>query len=109
MAKKFDNISNNNVRLGGNGLKGLFSSTTAKFGEETDKVTPSVISSSVTTETVKNAQPVTTRQTFVVFADDLQFIKDLVRARRMEGETEFTQKEALHDIINFYRNSQASK
>ena len=107
MAKKFDNISNNNVRLGGNGLTGLFSSTAPKPVEET--VTPSVISTFATTETVKDAQPVTTRQTFVVFADDLQFIKDLVRARRMEGETEFTQKEALHHIIDFYRNSQASE
>ncbi len=92
MAKKFDNISNNNVRIGGTGLTGLFNSTaTAKETE----VTPSV----------RSVESSTTRQTFVILAEDLQFIKDVVRARRMEGETEFTQKEALHQIIEFYREA----
>lgn len=90
MAKKFDNISNNNIRIGGTGLTGLFtSSATAKEIE----VPPSV----------RSVESSTTRQTFVILVEDLQFIKDLVRTRRMEGETEFTQKEALHQIIEFYR------
>ena len=93
MAKKFENISNNNVRIGGSGLTGLFNSNvTAK--EET----PSV---SNTREVV----PTTTRQTFVILVEDLQFIKDVVRTRRMEGEIEFTQKEALHHIIAFYKDA----
>ena len=47
----------------------------------------------------------TTRQTFVILAEDLQFIKNIVRTKRMEGDTEFTQKEALHHIIEFYRKN----
>jgi hypothetical protein len=91
MAKKFENISNNNVRIGANGLNGLFSSNTPVQKED-----PSV-------ETPISA---TTRQTFVILAEDLQFIKNVVRTKRMEGDIEFTQKEALHHIIEFYRNNQ---
>ena len=91
MAKKFDNISNNNVRIGANGLNGLFSSTAAApTPRETDPSVETPIST-------------TTRQTFVILAEDLQFIKNIVRTKRMEGDTEFTQKEALHHIIEFYR------
>ena len=95
MAKKFDNISNNNVRIGANGLSGLFTSNTLAK-ESTPSVSPAP---------VKEPIAETTRQTFVILADDLKFIKDIVRARRMEGETEFTQKEALHHIIEFYKNN----
>jgi hypothetical protein len=91
MAKKFDNISTNNVRIGTNGLSGLFSSSTVP------QAPPSVLP-------VKEVMN-TTRQTFVILTEDLQYIKDVVRARRMEGETEFTQKEALHHIIEFYRTN----
>ena len=93
MAKKFDNISGNNLRLGADGLTGLFSSTASVKTE-----TPSVMN---TPEVI----PVTTRQTFVILVEDLQFIKDIVRTKRMEGEIEFTQKEALHHIIEFYKNN----
>lgn len=93
MAKKFDNISNNNVRIGGTGLTGLFTSS-APAKEEKEEA-PSV----------RSAIPTTTRQTFVILSEDLQFIKDIVRKRRMEGEIEFTQKEALHHIIEFYREA----
>ena len=100
MAKKFDNISNTNVRIGANGLNGLFSST-AVVNENTPSVeTP--ISNPATTPIAN-----TTRQTFVILAEDLQFIKNVVRTKRMEGDIEFTQKEALHHIIDFYRNSHA--
>ncbi len=98
MAKKFDNISNNNVRVGNNGLSGLFSSN-ALAKEEAPSVPP-------TPEANKAPISLTTRQTFVILAEDLQFIKDIVRAKRMEGAIEFTQKEALHHIIEFYRNNQ---
>ncbi len=94
MAKKFDNISNNNVRIGANGLNGLFSSTAAVKEETPSVETP--VSSPVLN---------TTRQTFVILAEDLQFIKNVVRTKRMEGDIEFTQKEALHHIIDFYRNN----
>ncbi len=99
MAKKFDNISNNNVRIGANGLNGLFTSTAAVKEEAPSVETP--VSSPVSPP-VSN----TTRQTFVILADDLQFIKNVVRAKRMEGDIEFTQKEALHHIIAFYRDNQ---
>ena len=95
MAKKFDNISNNNVRIGANGLNGLFSSTAAVREEAPSVETP--VSSPISN---------TTRQTFVILAEDLQFIKNVVRTKRMEGDIEFTQKEALHHIIEFYRNNQ---
>ncbi len=98
MAKKFDNISNNNVRIGANGLNGLFSSTAA-VKEETSRE----IGTSTSVETPVSS---TTRQTFVILAEDLQFIKNVVRTKRMEGDIEFTQKEALHHIIDFYRNNQ---
>ena len=94
MAKKFDNISNNNVRIGANGLNGLFSST-AVVKEDTPSVQTPVSSPAANT----------TRQTFVILAEDLQFIKNVVRTKRMEGDIEFTQKEALHHIIDFYRNN----
>ena len=96
MAKKFDNISNNNVRIGGSGLTGLFNSNAIAKEE-----TPSV-------STAQEVVSTTTRQTFVILVEDLQFIKDIVRTRRMEGETEFTQKEALHHIIEFYREAHNS-
>lgn len=102
MAKKFDNISNNNVRIGANGLNGLFTSTAA---------TPPVTAQNPTTlremdPSVETPVSTTTRQTFVILAEDLQFIKNIVRTKRMEGDTEFTQKEALHHIIEFYRANQ---
>ena len=96
MAKKFENISNNNVRLGANGLSGLFSSNAPAPIAETPPSVKTIVETPI---------PTTTRQTFIVFLEDLQFIKDVVRARRMEGETEYTQKEALHHIIEFYRNA----
>ncbi len=97
MAKKFDNISNNNVRIGGSGLTGLFNSNAI-----TKEETPSV-------STPREVVSTTTRQTFVILVEDLQFIKDIVRTRRMEGETEFTQKEALHHIIEFYKTAHNSE
>jgi hypothetical protein len=90
VAKKFENISNNNVRIGANGLNGLFTSNTPTAKED-----PSVESPVSTT----------TRQTFVILVEDLQFIKNIVRTKRMEGDIEFTQKEALHHLIEFYRNN----
>jgi hypothetical protein len=96
MAKKFDNISNNNVHVSGNGLSGLFSSK-ATLKEETPSVQAAQMSTPISP---------TTRQTFVILAEDLQYIKDIVRAKRMEGEIEFTQKEALHYIIEFHRKNQ---
>jgi hypothetical protein len=99
MAKKFDNISNNNVRVGGNGLSGLFSSS-APAKEEAPSVQAALVSAPIS---------LTTRQTFVILAEDLQYIKDIVRAKRMEGEIEFTQKEALHHIIEFHRNNQVGE
>ena len=94
MAKKFDNISSNNVRIGANGLNGLFAST-ASNPTTLREMDPSVETPVATT----------TRQTFVILAEDLQFIKNIVRTKRMEGDTEFTQKEALHHIIEFYRSN----
>jgi hypothetical protein len=91
MAKKFDNISNNNVRIGANGLNGLFSSNTPI--------------KQIEDPSVETAVSATTRQTFVILAEDLQFIKNVVRTKRMEGDIEFTQKEALHHIIEFYRSN----
>jgi glycerol-3-phosphate O-acyltransferase len=91
MAKKFENISNNNVRIGANGLNGLFSSNTPI--KQTEDLS------------VETAVSTTTRQTFVILAEDLQFIKNIVRTKRMEGDIEFTQKEALHHLIEFYRNN----
>jgi hypothetical protein len=99
MAKKFDNISNNNVRIGANGLNGLFSSTAAVKEEAPSVETP-------VSSPISNPVSNTTRQTFVILAEDLQFIKNVVRTKRMEGDIEFTQKEALHHIIEFYRNNQ---
>jgi hypothetical protein len=94
MAKKFENISNNNVRIGANGLNGLFQSTT----------TPTALAKQET-PSVESPVSATTRQTFVILAEDLQFIKNIVRTKRMEGDIEFTQKEALHHLIEFYRNN----
>jgi hypothetical protein len=99
MAKKFENISNNNVRIGANGLNGLFSSTTTP----TTPTTP--LPAAQADPSVETPVSTTTRQTFVILAEDLQFIKSIVRTKRMEGDIEFTQKEALHHIIDFYREN----
>jgi hypothetical protein len=34
---------------------------------------------------------------------DLAFLKDMVHTKRLAGQTDFTQKEALAEIIAFYR------
>ncbi len=97
MAKKFENISNNNVRIGANGLNGLFTSNTPSASNApTAKTEDPSVETPIST---------TTRQTFVILAEDLQFIKSIVRTKRMEGDIEFTQKEALHHIIDFYREN----
>lgn len=100
MAKKFENISNNNVRIGANGLNGLFSSTTTPTAMPTE--TPTAKTEDPSVETPVST---TTRQTFVILAEDLQYIKSVVRTKRMEGDIEFTQREALHHIIDFYREN----
>ncbi len=97
MAKKFENISNNNVRIGANGLNGLFTSNASNGSNApTAKTEDPSVETPIST---------TTRQTFVILAEDLQFIKSIVRTKRMEGDIEFTQKEALHHIIDFYREN----
>jgi hypothetical protein len=102
MAKRFDNISKNNKNI--NALSNFFSND-----DDGDRVgaDPSVSEaknapSSVVTRRVE-AEFV--RQTLIMSAEDLDLVRNIVYTRRLEGKVNYTQKEALQEIIAAFRNS----
>ena len=47
-----------------------------------------------------------TRKTFVISEEDYKYIISLVYKKKMQGNTTYTQKEALSDIIDQYRQNE---
>jgi hypothetical protein len=54
-----------------------------------------------------NNEPIKTYtvKTFNITPDDFTYIKKYVKYRRMQGDTEFTQKEALEEAIGLLRKN----
>jgi hypothetical protein len=127
MAKKFDEISKNNKNI--NFLANIFSDDdlieTPKTVETS--ITPVTLVTSkdinkkkrreasisiVDKKTIETSKilvtPVTqdtvyVRQTVIVATDDLDLLKNMVYTKRLEGKVNYTQKEALRDVIAFFR------
>jgi hypothetical protein len=102
MAKRFDNISKNNKNI--NALSNFFS--TDDDGDRVE-VTPSVseaknASSGVVTRRVEGDF---VRQTLIMSSEDLDLVRNIVYTRRLEGKVNYTQKEALQEIIAAFRNN----
>lgn len=47
-----------------------------------------------------------TRKTFVISEEDYKYIISLVYKKKMEGNINYTQKEALSDIIDAHRQTE---
>jgi hypothetical protein len=99
MAKRFDNISKNNKNI--NALSSFFSSD-----DDSDRgeATPSV-SEAKKTVAPRSLEGEFVRQTLIMSAEDLDLVRNIVYTRRLEGKVNFTQKEALQEIIAAFRNS----
>ena len=50
-----------------------------------------------------------TRKTFVMSEEDYKYIISLVYKKKMEGNTTYTQKEALSDIIDHHRQAKGTE
>jgi hypothetical protein len=130
MAKKFDEISKNNKNI--NFLANIFSDDdlieTPKTVETSitpvtsvtlkdinkkkrreasisivDKKTIETSKILVTPVTPVTQDTVYVRQTVIVATDDLDLLKNMVYTKRLEGKVNYTQKEALRDVIAFFR------
>jgi hypothetical protein len=102
MAKRFDNISKNNKNI--NALSNFFSSDDGddRVGEDPSVSEAKNTSSSVVTRRVE-ADFV--RQTLIMSSEDLDLVRNIVYTRRLEGKVNYTQKEALQEIIAAFRSS----
>lgn len=90
MAKRFDNISKNNKNI--NALSDFFSS------DDRVEETPSVQQAPL-----PKANADFVRQTLIMSSDDLDLLRNMVYTRRSEGKVTYTQKEALQEIIAYFR------
>jgi hypothetical protein len=99
MAKRFDNISKNNKNI--NALSNFFSTDDS---EDRVEAPPSV--SNTSTAIVRRVEADFVRQTLIMATEDLDMVRNIVYTRRLEGKVNYTQKEALQEIIAHYRNSQ---
>jgi hypothetical protein len=93
MAKQLLNLNANTKNLQAEGLAGLFSSSVTESAQPTAERLP-----------LSKEKKNTVRQTFVLDAEDMDYILDLVYTRMIERGT-FTQKEALVEIIRFHRDN----
>jgi hypothetical protein len=102
MAKRFDNISKNNKNI--NALSNFFSTDDGddRVGED-----PSVSEAKNTTSSVvtRRVEADFVRQTLIMSSEDLDLVRNIVYTRRLEGKVNYTQKEALQEIIAAFRNS----
>jgi hypothetical protein len=102
MAKRFDNISKNNKNI--NALSNFFSSDDDGYrGEATPSVSEAKNTDSSTV--VRRVEGSFVRQTLIMSSEDLDLVRNIVYTRRLEGKVNYTQKEALQEIIAAFRNS----
>ena len=102
MAKRFDNISKNNKNI--NALSNFFSTDD---GDDRVEEAPSVSTTKNTTSSgvTRREEGAFVRQTLIMSAEDLDLVRNIVYTRRLEGKVNYTQKEALQEIIAAFRNS----
>jgi hypothetical protein len=102
MAKRFDNISKNNKNI--NALSNFFSSDD---GDDRVEATPSVsgVKNVPSSLVVRRAEAEFVRQTLIMSSEDLDLVRNIVYTRRLEGKVNYTQKEALQEIIAAFRNT----
>jgi hypothetical protein len=100
MAKRFDNISKNNKNI--NALSNFFSSDDDRVAGD-----PSVseAKNAVSTPTTRRVEADFVRQTLIMSSEDLDLVRNIVYTRRLEGKVNYTQKEALQEIIAAFRSS----
>lgn len=115
MAKRFDNISKNNKNI--NALSNFFSTddddddrveatpsvSDAKNGVSASVSTP--VSAPVSVTVTRRVEAEFVRQTLIMSAEDLDLVRNIVYTRRLEGKVNYTQKEALQEIIAAFRDS----
>lgn len=103
MAKRFDNISKNNKNI--NALSNFFSTDDS---DDRVEATPSVSmdTKGASLTIARRAEADFVRQTLIMSTEDLDLVRNIVYTRRLEGKVNYTQKEALQEIIAHYRNSQ---
>jgi hypothetical protein len=109
MAKKFDNLSKNNKNI--NALSSIFSNDEPEQGggdapSSTTQKTSEILKTSVTLRTSvisTKSTPEFVRQTLILAGEDLDFLRNLVYTRRLEGKVNYTQKEALQEVIQSFR------
>jgi hypothetical protein len=105
MAKKFDNLSKNNKNI--NALSGIFSNDEPEDNrvEVAQPVTPKTSVTQITSVTFPKPTPQFVRQTLIFASEDLDFLRNLVYTRRLEGKVNYTQKEALQEVILYFRQT----
>ena len=105
MAKRFDNISKNNKNI--NALSNFFSSDDTDDTDDRAEGDPSVSEAKNTPSSVvtRRVEGEFVRQTLIMSAEDLDLVRNIVYTRRLEGKVNYTQKEALQEIIAVFRNS----
>ena len=105
MAKTFGNISKNNKNIKNTSnisdLTNFFSTDTDDDRGEVDEKssTPSVKS----VKNLADEQPAFVRQTVIMAAEDLDFMRNLVYTKRLEGRVNYTQKDALQEMVAHFR------
>jgi hypothetical protein len=102
MAKRFDNISKNNKNI--NALSNFFSTDDSADRVEEDP-SVSAVKNPSSSVVVRRVEADFVRQTLIMSAEDLDLVRNIVYTRRLEGKVNYTQKEALQEIIAAYRNS----
>ena len=117
MAKKFDNLSKNNKNI--NALSSIFSNDEPEQGggdapSSVTQKTSEILETSVTSKTLviltkPKPTPEFVRQTLILAGEDLDFLRNLVYTRRLEGKVNYTQKEALQEVIQSFKQLQAVK
>ncbi len=83
--------------------KAAASTASPKAAVKEEKSTvASTAASQIQTETISFDTDNFTRQTFIIRDEHLETLKDFVHQKRIEGQTAFTQKEALDEVLSFY-------
>lgn len=79
------------------------SKTKSLLGNLTNRSDSEKTEETIKTESIKKLGKDYVVKTFNVLKEDFDFIQKYVKFKRMQGETEFTQKETINDALNLLR------
>jgi hypothetical protein len=99
------NVTKNNVNMNSSALSGLFAKSTPAVVDET----PAPVREKKEAKKKVKKGGAGGKKTFVISGEHVQIIENLVHTRRIEGNTDYLQKDAVAEIVEYFKNNNILK